>query len=155
MSDEKGFPAHLKRHVIGTSWGCDACQHRFMVDELSPNNGKKSRTWILGALTWGTKEPCYAEAFIVKCPGCGNPIQAIIISQKKRVAELNKLAKPEELLPPVKKSDVAELPHATPRVDPFEVIPARRPFTPPKEPPKEPLTHRPLRRIRETGEGDK
>ncbi len=113
LKEEKGtgFPGHLKEMAIGIKFGCPTCEYRFTIEERNPQTGKKSKSWILGHMTWGTQTPRYCEVLICKCPACGQPVQAIILTQPRDAAELLKVeanrkpeapAKPEERrkLPP-------------------------------------------------------
>jgi len=83
--------------LLGVKFGCQSCQHRFEVEEFHKPSGKKSKTWILGQVTWGVKQPQFCDAFIIKCPGCGDPAQVVIISQKKDASALLVKAEPERL----------------------------------------------------------
>lgn len=107
------FPEELKP-MIGVKFGCQSCQHRFEVEEFHKPSGKKSKTWIFGQVLWGVKQPQFCDAFIIKCPGCGDPAQVVIISQKKDAASLLVKAEPERLqkeeLPPKKKAPFVEPP---------------------------------------------
>ena len=99
------FPDQLQP-VLGVGYGCESCQARFKLELEVPHNGKKSKTWILATVTWGVKDPCFADVLLVKCPGCGNPCQAIITSQKKRVADLVEAPK----VPPTAQAEVPAKP---------------------------------------------
>jgi hypothetical protein len=105
------YPEQLKK-VIGTNHGCQSCEHRFRLEELNAN-GKKSKTWTMGIVTWGQKDPQLCEAFIIKCPGCGNPSQVIITSLRQSAGPPPK-ADPAQATetPPKKNGNAQELPPA-------------------------------------------
>lgn len=80
------FPKELKETFLNTRHACPKCETRFELKETKPD-GKKSRSWVRGVLTWGEKSPRAVECFIIKCPSCSQPTQAVIISLVEKLVE--------------------------------------------------------------------
>ena len=91
------FPEQLKDAFLGpkdasgkrpgTRQSCQGCEQNFRLVEVT-QDGKKSKSWTVANISWGVKEPQFCECFLVKCPSCGEPCQAVITSVKHNVAEL-------------------------------------------------------------------
>lgn len=99
------FPAALKARdsspdgetpgafrVIGKKFSCQACENHFTCVELDPNDPKKkSKSWAVGYLMWGTEDPSMVECFMVKCPSCGQPAMVVPISKRAKASQLVKV----------------------------------------------------------------
>jgi len=76
------FPERLKKALLNAPYSCQKCEARFKV-RLVASDGKKSKTWSIGAFIWGQgKDASIVEALALKCPGCGQPAQLIVLSKR-------------------------------------------------------------------------
>lgn len=114
--------------ILGKSFSCQACEHRFYCQENDPNDKtKKSKSWAVGFLIWGTQDPSLVECFMVKCTSCGQPAMILPLTKRKKASELIKMASsplPNPKQNPTQPAEVKPLP-----------IEINKPKVQPKSPP--------------------